>query len=223
MDFLGIKKAHAVVGSSLGGMQVFKFAAQYPDALDRAVSIAATGKTTPGTVAFRRVQRVAIMSDPEFKNGNYSPGPGPVAGLRVARELGTITYRSRDEFNERFEWKPQPPYEWKNACFEVETYLNAQAQKFTNVYDANCYLTLSRCMDLMDLGHGFGNYAEGVARITSKMYIIGVDRDLLIPLEEQEHLFKLMQALGKPVRFEIMSSLFGHDVRLILSGSISFS
>ena len=76
-------------------------------------------------------------------------------------------------------------------------------------------------MDLMDLGHGFSNYAEGVARIVAKTYIIGVDRDMLIPLEEQEHLFKLMQALGKPVRFEIMSSLFGHDVRFMFCLTLS--
>jgi homoserine O-acetyltransferase len=127
LDSLGISKVHAVVGSSLGGMQVFKFAVLFPEMLDRAISIVATGKTTPGTVAFRRVQRAAIMADPEYKDGNYT-GAGPVSGMKVARELGTITYRSRDEFNERFEWNAFPPYSPQHLCYEVETYLAHQVR-----------------------------------------------------------------------------------------------
>jgi len=106
------------------------------------------------------------------------------------------------------------PYEPRHMCHEVETYLHAQGTKFAHSYDANCYLTMSRCMDLMDLGIGFNNYAEGVNKIKAKTFIIGVDRDMLIPLSEQEHLAKLLEALGKDVKFEIMSSLFGHDVRI---------
>jgi len=214
LDHLGYQSVHCIVGSSLGGMQVLQFAALFPDYLNRFISISATGKSTPGTVALRRVQRTAIMTDPKFNDGDYEPENQPTIGMRVARELGVICYRSRDEFNDRFDWNPSPPYDVKHATFEVERYLQAAAEKFVNKYDANCYLLLSRAMDLQDLGYGFKHYYEGVERIKAKGSIIGVDRDALIPPEEQRHLYLLLKALGRDVRYEILSSLFGHDAFL---------
>jgi homoserine O-acetyltransferase len=157
------------------------------------------------------VQRLAIMNDADYKDGRYEPGKGPVRGLAVARELGTITYRSRDEFNQRFRWEPDGPYTPQALCFEIERYLAAHGQRFAARFDANCYLTLSRCMDLMDLGAGQRTYAEGVLRITSRAYIIGVDRDMLVPTSEQQHLAHLLESHGRSVRFEILSSIYGHD------------
>jgi homoserine O-acetyltransferase len=215
LDRLGITKLHGLVGASLGGMQVLKFASLFPDSVERIISISATGKTTPGTVALRRVQRAAIILDPKFQNGEYYPSPGPIDGLKIARELGTITYRSRDEFNERFDWNPQKNItSYYEPIFEVEKYLQAKGEKFTYVYDANCYLLLSRCMDMMDLGSGFPSYYDGVSRIKAKSFLIGVDRDMLIPVTEQQHLYFLLKELGRDVRFEVVSSLFGHDAFL---------
>ena len=214
LDALGLNKVHAIVGSSLGGMQVLEFAAQFPNRLSRWISIVSTGRTTPGTVALRRVGRAAILLDPDFQNGEYELDKGPARGLRVARELGTITYRSRDEFNQRFRWEPEPPFTPSAASFEVEQYLAAQGQRFVQRFDANCYLLLSKCMDLMNLGYGQKNYAEGVLRITAPGYVIGVDRDLLIPPTEQQHLAHLLESHGRPVKFEILSSIYGHDAFL---------
>lgn len=214
LDHLGIPRVHAVVGSSLGGMQALQFGARFPDRVDRIVSISATGKTTPGTVALRRVGRLAIMTDPDYLDGRYEPGRGPARGLAVARELGTITYRSRDELNQRFNWDPVGPYTARALCFEVEQYLAAHGQRFANRFDANCYLVLSRCMDLMDLGAGQKTYAEGVLRITARTLIIGVDRDILIPPSEQQHLAHLLESHGRRVRFEILPSIYGHDAFL---------
>lgn len=211
LDALEIPKVRAVVGASLGGMQVLQFAALFPDRVERAISISATGKTTPGTVALRRVGRLAILLDPDYKGGEYEPGKGPTRGLAIARELGTICYRSRDEFNQRFRWEPQPPFGLNDLCFEVEQYLAAQSSRFVNRFDANCYLTLSRCMDLMDLGAGMPTYADGVLRIACPTYIIGVDRDLLIPPSEQQHLAHLLENHGRRVKFELLSSIYGHD------------
>lgn len=214
LDHLGIRQVRAVVGSSLGGMQALQFAAQFPSRTQRVISISATGKTTPGTVALRRVGRLAIMNDPDYKDGFYEPGKGPHRGLAVARELGTITYRSRDEFNQRFRWDPVGPLNPRAASFEVEQYLSAQAQRFVNRFDANCYLLLSRCMDLMDLGAGQKTYADGVLRISAPAFIMGVDRDMLIPPTEQQHLAHLLESHDRSVRFEILSSMYGHDAFL---------
>ena len=216
LDHLGLDRVHAVVGASLGGMQALQFAAQFPDRIGRLVSISATGKTTPATVALRRVGRLAIMNDPDYADGHYEPGKLPERGLAVARELGMICYRSRDEFNQRFDWDPDPegPYTAGSLTYEVERYLNHHGTRFANVFDANCYLLLSRCMDLMDLGAGFRSYAEGVLRITCPCFIVGVDRDILIPPSEQQHLAHLLESHGRDVSFEILPSLFGHDAFL---------
>lgn len=216
LDHLGIERVHAAIGASLGGMQVLQFAAMYPERVSRIVSISATGKTTPGTVALRRVGRNAIMNDPDFADGRYAGGKGPLRGLAVARELGTICYRSRDEFNQRFSWDPDPegPFTPHKLTYEVERYLAHQGERFANMFDANCYLLLSRCMDLMDLGAGFDLYADGVLRIRCPSMIIGVDRDMLIPASEQQHLAHLLQSHGREVHFEILPSLFGHDAFL---------
>ncbi|MFG0315995.1 MAG: homoserine O-acetyltransferase [Planctomycetota bacterium JB042] len=214
LDHLGLDKVHAVIGSSLGGMQALQFGALHPDRLDVLITIVSTGKTTPGTVALRRVGRLAILLDPDYRDGWYEPDRAPVRGLAIARELGTITYRSRDEFNQRFDWNPDKPRSYEDLAFEVEQYLAHQAKRFTHRFDANCYLVLSRCMDMMDLGAGQPTYADGVLRITAKTLILGVDRDMLIPASEQLHLAHLLENHGRECRHEILSSMYGHDAFL---------
>lgn len=154
---LKLPSVHAVVGASMGGMQALHFAALFPQAAKRVVCIAATPRTSPMTVAMRHAQRTAIMLDPEFRGGRYwdvtsgGDGSGPIAGLRIARQMGMMAYRSREEFDARFSWavtgKPSLPH----AAFEVESYLTYQGKKFAGQFDANCYLLLSRCMDLMNI------------------------------------------------------------------------
>ena len=214
LDHLGVERVHAVIGASLGGMQSLQFAAMFPDRLERVASISATGKTTPGTVAFRRVGRLAIMTDPDYKEGRYPPGKGPARGLSIARELGTITYRSRDEFNQRFDWNPTGPTSIHHLPFEVEQYLEHQGKRFVDRFDANCYLILSRCMDLMDLGRGSPTYADGVLRIRAKVLILGVDRDVLIPVSEQQHLAHLLENHDRDVTLDVLASIYGHDAFL---------
>lgn len=214
LDHLGLDRVHAVIGSSLGGMQALQFAALFPERCGRLVAISTTGKSSPGTVAFRRVGRLAVMTDPDYKDGEYEPGHGPHRGLMVARELGMITYRSRDEFNKRFPWDADGPLTAQGLSFEVERYLHAQGSRFVHRYDANCYLLLSRCADLMDLGAGQRNYAEGVLRIEAPSLILGVERDALIPCDEQRHLAHLLESHGREVHFEVSSSIYGHDAFL---------
>jgi len=98
--------------------------------------------------------------------------------------------------------------------FEVEKYLAAQAARFSGHYDANCYLTLSRCMDLMDLGRGFATYSEGVSRIKTPTLLFAFEKDMLIPVEEAAHLARLLSLQGTEVQFETHPSTFGHDAFL---------
>jgi homoserine O-acetyltransferase len=214
LDALGIRRVHAVVGASLGGMQVLQFAAQFPACLDRFIALSMTARTSPHTVALRRIGRQAILNDPAYANGRYEPGRGPLAGLKLAREIGTILYRSRDEFNSRFKDTPVGGFAPADRTFEVESYLAAHGERFAPRFDANCYLLLSKCMDLMDLGFGCASLDAGIRRIQAKGLVIGVDHDALTPYEEQEKVARVLQEAGRDVRLEKLSSIFGHDAFL---------
>jgi homoserine O-acetyltransferase/O-succinyltransferase len=214
LDALGIRRVHAVVGASLGGMQVLQFAADYPDSVGRFIALSMTAKTMPHTVALRRIGRQAILTDPAYARGRYEPGKGPYAGLKVAREIGTILYRSRDEFNARFRKDPVGGFKPWDMTFEVESYLAAHGERFAPRFDANCYLLLSKCMDLMDLGFRQASLEAGIRRIKAKGLIIGVDHDALIPIDEQQLVGRVLRENGNDVRFETLSSVFGHDAFL---------
>ena len=205
LEALGLERVRAVVGASLGGMQALQFAAEYPEAVDRFLVLSTTARTTPHTVALRRIGRQAILLDPEYRGGWYEAGKGPRAGLKLAREIGTILYRSRDEFNARFSHTPIGGFSPADKTFEVESYLAAHGERFAPKFDANCYLLLSKCMDLMDLGFGQPSLEAGILRIEAKGLIIGVDRDALTPIDEQKRLAEIFAAARRDVRFEALS------------------
>jgi homoserine acetyltransferase len=165
LDELGIDRVHAVVGGSMGGMQALCFAALYPSRWNRLVSLCSTGRTSPSTVAIRSVQRAIVEMDPAWNQGNYADGAGPLAGMGVARALGTTYYRSRPEFDARFDWQPRYPGSASVTLtnpirFAVEGYLGHAARTFPLQYDANCWLLLSRCMDLMDMGRSAHTFSR---------------------------------------------------------------
>jgi homoserine O-acetyltransferase len=140
----------------------------------------------------------------------------PVSGMRLARKLGMITYRSAQEWALRFgreranvERKPGDPF---GIDFEVESYLESHAAKFTGQYDPNCYLYVSRAMDLFDLADHGGSVAEALRRFTvERALVIGVETDLLFPIEQQQELADGLSAGGREVQFARLSSLQGHD------------
>ena len=209
---LGAGKVHAVVGGSMGGMQAIHFAALFPEAYDRFAAIATTAHTAPSTVALRSVQRAAVRADPSFQHGRYRALP--TAGLRVARMIGTIGYRSRKEFDARFSWQPNP----HDGSFEVERYLEHQAEKFTRLalYDANCYLLLSEAMDRMDVGAGCASFDQGAARVPAdkEAMLLAYDTDVLTPPEDSARLASALGANGVRVHLEVLHSLLGHDTFL---------
>ena len=158
------------MGCSLGGMQALQFASLFPASAQRCIAIACTGKTTPFTVGVRSTQRRAILSDPAYRGGNYADAGGagggaPRAGLRAAREIGTLFYRSRAEFDARFDWAPHGDAHFTApGTWEVESYLAYAGDKFSRAFDANSYLLLSSAWICTTWGIGKGRATYERAR-----------------------------------------------------------
>jgi len=219
---LGIERVAAVVGPSLGGMTVLAYCAMFPDEVDSLVTISGAARANPFAIALRSLQREMVRSDPAWRGGSYEPGRGPRLGLRLARKLGTITYRSADEWIERFgrrrvpetagiagDFRPQ---------FEVEAYLEHQAQRFADQFDANAYLYLSRAMDNFDLSeHGDGSLAAAFAKFkVRRALVIGVETDMLFPVDQQREIADHLRAAGRArVEYHAFPSLQGHDAFLV--------
>ena len=218
---LGITRVAAVIGPSLGGMTVLAYCALFPDEVDHLVTISGAARATPFAIALRSLQREMVRSDPAWRGGNYEPGRGPRLGLRLARKLGTITYRSAAEWNQRFGRRRVPETAGLSGDFrpqfEVEAYLEHQALRFADLFDANAYLYLSRAMDQFDLGdHGGGSLEAAFARFRLKSaLVIGVETDMLFPIEQQREIAERLRALGCAVEFNAFPSLQGHDAFLV--------
>lgn len=220
LNHLGIERLHAVVGSSMGGMTALAFALLHPRRARSLVTISSAARSLPFSIAIRSLQREIIRRDPAWNLGDYS-GDGPVTGMRLARKLGMLSYRSADEWTERFGRERATGSSGQNGDpfgtdFEVESYLEAHAQKFVGAFDANCYLYLSRAMDLFDLADHGGSLAESFARIeVERAMVIGVESDFLFPVEQQQELATgLEQAVGN-VTFHRLGSIQGHDSFLV--------
>ncbi len=218
---LKINQLHTVIGPSLGGMTVLAFAALFPDATRNLISISGAARSTPFTIALRSLQREMIRKDPAWQEGKYSANAIPVEGMRLARKLGMITYRSAKEWLQRFgrerasvEHKPDDPF---GIDFEIEAYLENHAAKFVGQFDPNAYLYLSRAMDLFDLAdHGEGSLSEALRRFKIKnALIIGVETDLLFPIEQQKELFDGLTSADRNVKLARLNSLQGHDSFLV--------
>lgn len=217
---LRISRLYAVVGPSLGGMSALALATMWPEEVARLVSISAAAQATPFAIAIRSLQREIIRNDPKWNNGNYNTDHNPSEGMRLGRKLGLITYRSAEEYARRFGRKRKfdahsdnPPF---GPEFEVEHYLDYNADRFIGRFDTNCYLYLSRAIDWFDLSLHGGSVADALARIrTTNNLIIGVETDFLFPAEQQREIAELLQENNRPTRFEILSSIQGHDAFLI--------
>ncbi|ANB14838.1 homoserine O-acetyltransferase [Sugiyamaella lignohabitans] len=151
---LGISKLYASVGSSMGGMQSLALASEFPDLVGRVVSISGCARSHPSSIAMRHTQRQVLMADPNWKRGFYYDGVPPHVGMKLAREIATITYRSGPEWENRFGRDRADPRKAPALCpdFLIETYLDHQGEKFCLEYDPNSLLYVSKAMDLFDLG-----------------------------------------------------------------------
>lgn len=151
----GIDKLYASVGASMGGMQSLAFATEFPDSVSRVVSISGCARSHPYSIAMRHTQRQVLMADPNWKRGFYYDGVPPHVGMKLAREIATITYRSGPEWEQRFGRDRADPTKTPALCpdFLIETYLDHAGEKFCLEYDPNSLLYVSKAMDLFDLGN----------------------------------------------------------------------
>ena len=216
---LGIDRLDTVMGPSLGGMVVLAYAALFPGAARRLVCISGTAAAAPFAIALRSIQRECITSDPAWAGGNYSSERPPVTGQRLARKLGTVTYRSAAEWQLRFGRQPiredmrrGDPFA---SEFAVQGYLESLAQRFVSAFDANCYLYISRSMDRFDLtAHG---EPAGLLRNAGleQALVIGVQTDLLFSVNEQRQVAGFLEAAAVATRFAPLACIEGHDAFLI--------
>ncbi len=220
LDHLGVDALHTLVGPSMGGMTALGYTALFPGKTRRLLLISCGPRSLPFAIALRSLQREMIRRDPAWAGGAYEPGAGPVAGMRLARKLGMITYRSAQEWEQRF-GRERIPGERQSGDsfaldFEIEAYLEAHAQRFTGQFDANCYLYLSRASDLFDLAEHGGSVMAGLKRVrVARALVIGVTTDFLFPIHQQRELAAgLAQSCGEVV-LEELPSIQGHDSFLV--------
>ncbi|CAJ1357256.1 unnamed protein product, partial [Effrenium voratum] len=228
LDHLGIDQVHACVGASLGGMQSVCSAALFPDRVGKFVTISACAKSFPGSMAFRHAQRQAIMSDPNWNGGDYYNGKLPANGLRLARQLGTITYRSGLEWQQRFGQslaKGVTKREGLKNEFMIENYLAHQGEKWVNAYDPNSLLWISKAMDGFSLEKpdkdGSPSLIEGLKPAMMPALVIGVQHDVLFPVWQQKEIADTLRKAGnKRVVYYELDSVYGHDSFLLDAVSI---
>jgi homoserine O-acetyltransferase len=216
---LGIRRVDTVIGPSLGGMVVLAYAALFPGAARRLISISGTLAASPFASALRSIQREAITGDPDWRHGNYTADRPPATGMGLARKLGTVTYRSAAEWQQRFDRQPVRPDLRSDEPFapefSVQGYLESQARRWVNAFDANCYLYLSRAMDRFDLaGHGDPATVLGKAGLEQAL-VIGVESDLLFSIAEQRAVAQALQSGGTATRFAPLQCIEGHDSFLL--------
>ncbi len=216
LDHFGVERLHASVGASLGGMQSLVLAASVPERVGRIVSISAAMRSYPQSIAMRFVQRQAVMSDPDWREGRYYGASFPHRGQKVAREIGTITYRSAPEWLDRFgsrERMTEMPR--LDEDFQVERYLAYQGEKFCLQYDANSYLYISKAMDLFDLTPGQEEGKPTLEQISCPTLVIGVTSDVLFPAWQQQELVEKLTKAGCPATHVELDAQYGHDTFLI--------
>ncbi len=201
---LGVTRIVHVLGGSMGGMLAIEWA--FHRHLVRSFSvIAAGGRHSPWSIAWGEAQRQAIFADPDFAGGAYSPDRPPEKGLRVARMMAMVSYRSSGEFEERFGRSTSA------GSFNVESYLHHHGAKLNGRFDANCYVSLTRQMDTHDVGRGRGGYENALDSLPQPALVVGIRSDVLYPLHEQADLASLLPG----GRLEVLSSPFGHDSFLV--------
>jgi homoserine O-acetyltransferase len=217
LDALGISRLKLAIGASIGGMQVLQWAIQFPARVAHAVVIAACPLGAMG-LALNHMQRQAIMLDPAWNNGDYSPDAPPGRGLALARALGVISYKSGELFQRRHGRKPDRGGDdpWKDeglpgGRFDVSGYLDHQGEKFNSRFDANSYLAVARMMDLFDPARAYASPAEAWRRIQARLTLVGISSDWLFPVSEVSALAAAIQASGIHCEYCELVSSHGHD------------
>ncbi|ESR26395.1 homoserine O-acetyltransferase MetX [Lutibaculum baratangense] len=220
VDHLGIDTLFAVIGGSMGGMQVLQWAASYPERVFAAVPIATAARHSSQNIAFHEVGRQAVMADPEWCGGRYlTKGCRPTKGLAVARMAAHITYLSDPALHRKFGRNLQDREQFTfgfDADFQIESYLRHQGMSFVDRFDANSYLYLTRAMDYFDLAaEADGKLANVFMGTKSRFCVVSFTSDWLFPTEENRKIVHALNASGARVSFVEVESDKGHDAFLL--------
>lgn len=218
-DRFGIDKWAAIMGGSLGGMQALQWAIDKPQRLRHALIIASAPRLSTQNIAFNDVARQAILTDPDFCQGQYTQQQKiPRRGLRIARMMGHITYLAEDGLGKKFgRQMRQPNYQYDyNVEFEVESYLRYQGDKFAEVFDANSYLLMTKALDYFDPARDYdGNLVAAVSAIQARILIASFSSDWRFSPRRSQELLDALVAANKPVQYIALKSAHGHDAFLM--------
>jgi homoserine O-acetyltransferase len=218
VDSFGIERLLAVIGGSMGGMQVLEWAATFPEAVFAAAPIACASHHSAQNIAFHEVGRAAIHSDPDYCSGRYwEQGRIPAQGLGVARMVAHITYLSEEALTRKFGRKLRGAnaVTFLEDVFEVQSYLRYQGSSFVRRFDANSYLTITRAMDYFDLSAEHGSLAQAFAKTPTRFFVASFSSDWLFPTSESRALVRAMNAAAARVSFVEIKSDKGHDAFLL--------
>ena len=217
-DHLGIQQLAAVIGGSLGGMQAMQWAIDYPDRIRHALVIASAPNLTAQNMAFNEVARQAIITDPEFYDGDYyEHGVVPRRGLRIARMLGHITYLSDDAMGAKFGRKLKDVIKYSfDVEFEMESYLRYQGDKFAGDFDANTYLRMTRALDYFDpaLEYG-GDLSAALARATADFLVVSFTSDWRFSTARSREIVQALLDNELSVSYAEVTAAHGHDAFLM--------
>ncbi|ELY65739.1 homoserine O-acetyltransferase MetX [Natrinema versiforme] len=225
LDELGVGRLHAVVGGSVGGMNVLDWLRRFPDDVDRAAAVASAARLDAQCLALDTVARRAITGDPNWNGGHYYDGPGPEEGLARARQIGHIMYLSKASMGRKFgrrsagrEAVREEPPDPAAAFFpyrEVESYLDYQADKFVDRFDANSYLYMTRAMDDFDLSAGYEGDADALAAFEGELLVLSFTGDWHFTTEQAEALAEACREAAVDVAHHVVESDHGHDAFLV--------
>ncbi len=214
LDHLEIEKVRAVIGGSIGGMQAIQWAIDYPGRVERSVAIGAAPLTAMG-LALNHLQRLAILNDANWRNGEYQAGVEPNGGLALARAIAMISYKSEKLFADRFARNPnrngEDPLRSFAGRYDIGGYLDHQGEIFTRRFDANSYLIITKAMDNFHHANGYETERDALERVKARMLLIGISSDWLFPPEEVRALSEKMRAAGAVAEYAELESSHGHD------------
>jgi len=220
LDRMGIAQLAAVIGGSLGGMQALDWALRYPPRIRHCIAVAAAPNLSAQNIAFNEVARRAIVTDPEFHSGHfYALGVVPKRGLRVARMIGHITYLSDDAMGEKFGRQLRNgalSFSTQNVEFEIESYLRHQGDKFSDYFDANTYLLITRALDYFDPARDFGgDLRAAFSRALARFQIVSFTTDWRFPPARSREIVRALLDNRLDVSYAEIAAPHGHDAFLL--------
>jgi homoserine O-acetyltransferase len=226
LDALGIQQLAAVMGGSLGGMQALSWTLQYPDRMRHAVVVASAPNLNAENIAFNEVARRAIVTDPDFHGGHfYEHNVVPKRGLRIARMIGHITYLSDDVMNEKFGRQLREAvvdsatgyrYSTQDVEFQIESYLRYQGDKFSEYFDANTYLLITRALDYFDPARSFGgSLSAALAQAKCRFLLVSFTTDWRFSPQRSREIVKGLLDNRRDVSYAEIDAPHGHDAFLL--------